>query len=199
MVDERNIRGYIGGSDANKIYGSFDTKTFGEFWDERVSGIKLNSFSTLDTSVGNIMESKILDEVGVDRKYWNIFKVKPGTIAGINTDALTDSAYHEIKTSLPEYVLKWLSGKKITAAYRRQLMHGLYVTGRGVAYLHVLPMTEDEKACPFGLDISGKVHTFEFNKSDFNIQEHDVRIRYLTQCYESGIRPSDSDFKNFIK
>jgi hypothetical protein len=32
-----------------------------------LTGIRFNSFSTLDTAVGNIMEARILDEVGVDR------------------------------------------------------------------------------------------------------------------------------------
>lgn len=198
MIDQRNVYGYIGGSDANRIYGSFETSTFRQWWDERLTGIKLNEFNTLDTSVGNIMESRIMDEIGIDPIYRNVFKKKEGTMAGINTDALTPCAYEEIKTALPKYVLKWLYGKAISVNYRRQVMHGLYVTGRVLGRLHVLPMTEREKKNPFNLDIRGRVVTFEFRSADFDMEEHDRRIMYLTKCFSEKIRPTNKGFNNFL-
>jgi len=197
MIDQRNVYGYIGGSDANRIYGSFETKTFREFWGERLTGIKLNEFNTNDTAVGNIMEHRIMDEVGIPLEYRDKFVKKEGTMAGINTDALTPEAYEEIKTALPKYLYKWVNGKAISINYRRQIEHGLYVTGRNLGRLHVLPMTEQEKKNPFNLDIRGRVVTFEFHKKDFDIEEHHRRIMYLTWCFSEKIQPTDGGLKKY--
>jgi hypothetical protein len=197
MIGQRNVYGYIGGSDANRLYGSFETKTFKDFWNERLTGIKLNEFNTNDTAVGNIMEHRVMDELGIDPAYRDIFVKKEGTIAGINTDALTPDAYDEIKTALPKLPYKWLNGRAISVNYRRQLMHGLYVTGRILGRLHVLPMTEQEKKNPFGLNIKGRVVTFEFEVKDFNMEEHHRRIMYLTKCFSEKIQPTDGGLKKY--
>lgn len=197
MITTRSTYGYIGGSDANRLFGSFETETFRAWWQERLTGISLTSFSTIDTAVGNIMEAKVLDEVGVLPEHRNIFIKKEGSMAGINTDALCPDFYHEVKTSVPENVYNWLNGKAISAAYRRQVMHGLYVTGRRVGKLHVLPITREEKRNIFGLDISGRVRTFFFSVDDFDMADYDRRVRYLDMCFARKERPSDSGFNQF--
>lgn len=196
MISERSVYGYIGGSDANRLYGSFGTKTFRDFWQERTSGIKLNQFDTLDTAVGNIMESRVADEVGIPAECRDVFLKKEGTIAGCNFDGLTD-VVHEIKTALPDYVAKWVFGRKVSANYRRQLMHAMYVSGTKMALLHVLPMSKGQKENPFMLDIKGKVVTFEFPESEFDMEEHDRRVRYLTKCFHSGEWPTDNGLAAF--
>lgn len=197
MVTDRDIYGYIGGSDANRIYGSYDTATFANFWQERTTGIKLNQFDTVDTAAGNVMEYKILDHLGIDQKYRDVFMSKEGCIAGINTDALTEDTYHEIKTALPEIAYKWISGKAISASYLRQIMHGLYVTDRKLAKLHVCAMTRAEKRCPFGIDLSGRIFTFDFSVEDFDLEEHHRRIMYLTKCFSEKAKPTDIGLQRF--
>lgn len=214
MITSRTTYGYIGGSDANRLFGSFDTATFNAWWDERMTGIKFNNFSTLDTSVGNIMEARILDEVGVPKEHRSIFKKKEGTIAGINTDALDDVCYHEVKTALAEDVYSWLRGAAIPTEKRRQIMHGMYVTGRTEARIHVLGMTRDEKFNPFLVDTKGRIKTFIFgedglvrghgfnisckNPKPFDFGDYDRRVRYLTACFSKKIRPNDEEFQSFI-
>jgi len=197
MISERNTLGYIGGSDANKLFGSFETKTFKSWWSERLTGLKLNEFSTLDTAVGNIMESLILDEVGISGNFRSIFVKKEGTIAGINTDALDNECYHEVKTGGPGMVMDWLSGKAISVAYRRQVMHGLYVTERNLGKIHVLAMTKEDKKNPFLMDVRGKVKTFEFRAEDFEMDDYHRRVMYLTKCFSEKLEPTDSDFQQF--
>lgn len=213
MITNRSTYGYIGGSDANRLFGSFETETFRAWWQERLTGISLTSFSTIDTAVGNIMEAKVLDEVGVLPEHRNIFVKKEGSMAGINTDALCPDFYHEVKTSVPEGVYDWLRGMAVSAAYRRQVMHGLYVTGRKAAKIHVLPLTRAEKKNVFGIDIKGRVKTFvlgndglitgegfnvEFkNPKPFDFGDYDRRVRYLDMCFAKKERPSDSGFNQF--
>lgn len=214
MITTRSTYGYIGGSDANRLFGSFETATFQTWWDERLTGIKFNSFATLDTAVGNIMEARILDAVGVDRKYRSISKKKEGTMVGINTDALDATCYHEVKTALVEDVHGWLIGKAIPTEKRRQILHGMYVTDRKEARIHVLGMTRKEKHNPYLVDLNGRIKTFIFdelgivrghgfniqckNPKPFDFEDYDRRVRYLTACFEKKVRPNDKNFQLFI-
>lgn len=198
MISDRNTYGYIGGSDANRIYGSFSTKTFKSWWDERKTGIKLSEFSTIDTAVGNIMESKVLDFLGIPQSGRDVFIPKEGTIAGINTDAFFNGIYNEVKTCLPEMLLKYLQGRKIEVAYRRQLAHGLYVTDTDEARIHFCPMTPEEKENPFGIDVSDRIRTFIFKREDFDLDEHHKRIMYLTKCFNNGEQPTNNGYKQFF-
>ena len=214
MITTRSTYGYIGGSDANRLFGSFDTPTFSSWWDERLTGIRFNSFSTLDTAVGNIMEARILDEVGVERKHRSVKKEKDGTMAGINTDALDSVCYHEVKTALVEDVYDWIIGKAIPTEKRRQILHGMYVTDVREARIHVLGMTREEKRNPYLVDLTGRVKTFIFgedglvrghgfniqckNPKPFDFEDYDRRVRYLTACFERKVRPSDDNFKKFL-
>lgn len=213
MITQRTTHGYIGGSDANRLFGSFDTATFRTWWDERLTGIKLNNFATLDTATGNIMESRILDAVGVPQIHRSIFVKKEGTIAGINTDALDAECYHEVKTALAEDVYDWLRGVAIPTEKRRQILHGMYVTSRREARIHVLGMTRAEKKNPFIIDPEGRVKTFIFkedgliqgdgftieckNPKPFDFEDYDRRVRYLTICFNKRIVPNDETFNLF--
>lgn len=160
------------------------------------------------------MEARILDEVGVDRKHRSIKKEKEGTMAGINTDALDATCYHEVKTALCEDVYDWMTGKAIPTEKRRQILHGMYVTGRMEARIHVLGMTRKEKHNPFLVDPAGRVKTFIFgadglvrghgfniqckNPRPFDFEDYDRRVRYLTACFEKKVRPSDDGLKKFL-
>ncbi len=213
MITHRPTYGYIGGSDANRLFGSFGSPTFKAWWQERLTGIQTNVFSTLDTAVGNIMESRILDEVGVDMDRRSFFVKKHGSMAGVNTDALDDHFLHEVKTCLAEDLYDWLRGCSISAAYRRQIQHGLYVTDRLSAKVHVLGMTRREKKNPFLVDVRGRVKTFVFsldgtitgegfnvefkNPKPFDLADYDRRVRYLTECFSVKVWPTDEGFNQF--
>lgn len=202
---ERNIKGYIGGSDAVRVHGGWETDTFKRFWRERLTGIReSDSFDSIHTSAGNVMESEILEAVGVDRKYWNTFFEPKETIAGINTDAFEPNIYHEVKTVLWEAGAKWIIGGAISANYIYQVQHGMFVTGAEEARLHVCLMTEAEKYNPFSVqDVSSRIHTFKFNRMYFDTTKvtlamYGALIRHLTDCYRKGVFPTDKQKKEII-
>ena len=204
MISERNALGYIGGSDAARVHGGWETKTFREFWDERLTGMKTKEFSTIHTVAGNIMEGYILEAVGVDREYWNVFRQKEGTMAGINTDAFDGVIYHEAKNILLNEASKWVFGYSIPSVYMYQIQHGMYVLDIDEVNFHVCLVTPEEKENPFLVtDVKSKTHTFRFNRSYFDktkvtMPMYAAFIEYLTECYNNKSYPTDARKKEII-
>lgn len=207
MISERNTKGYIGGSDAVRVFGGWETETFKKFWRERLTGESESMFDTIHTATGNIMEAEVLTAVGVPRKYWNASFEPKETIAGINTDAFDHDlkVYHEVKTALVDHAYKWILGGAISSIYMQQIQHGLYVTGASVAKLHVLLMTREEKENPFMVeDVKSKIHTFEFSREFFDSRPvtmamYGAFIGALTYCYRKGLSPTDDTKQGIIK
>jgi hypothetical protein len=217
LINERNIQGYIGGSDAIRVHGTWETDTFRRFWRERLTGIKETAnFQTIDTAAGNIMEAEILEAVGVPKGYWNAYFPPKDTIAGINTDAYGEDIYHEAKCINHEEASRWVIGYTIPHVYICQLKHGLFVTGAKEGRLHVCMLTPSEKKNPFSVDAKERTVTFKFPREYFDFPEETERakargkespvtmwhyghmLKYLTHCYNKGIFPMDSMRKEIL-
>ena len=201
MIDKNDSRsGYIGGSDMAYVYGSYETKSFSDWWTYKLTGLR-----TLDLSYkpsvhcGDILESAILDEVGVDVSDRNIKRLKKGTIAGVNTDALSSRCVHEAKTALHKILNKYILGYSQKISYLRQTFHAMWVCERDTAKIHYLGLSEEDYLNPFAVKVKGNVHTFVLSINDpkFDIKEHEYRIYYLTMCYNSGITPSNDGLELF--
>lgn len=217
MIAERNIQGYIGGSDAIRVHGTWETDTFKRFWRERLTGIKETPhFQTIDTAAGNIMEAEILEAVGVPQECWNMYFPPRDTIAGINTDAFEDGTYHEAKCILAEEASRWVAGYAISSVYMQQLKHGLFVTGAKEGKLHVCMLERHEKRNPFMVNARERTVTFTFRRDFFDFPEEVEKARakdrpspvtmwhyekmlvYLTECYNKGIFPKDAKRKEIL-
>lgn len=202
MVGKRfNRGGYIGGSDASTVYLNFEGKTFRKWWAAKITGIRLYDLNNKHLRAGTILEGEIMRVLKIPREAQSLRFFKDGTIAGVNTDAteLEAGVLHEIKTALYGYLFKWIHAKDgVSIGYRRQVQHGMYVTGVKKAKVHVLPMKEEEKTNPFLCEVTAaKIHTFDYCWKDFDMVEHDYRIRYLTYCYDERKTPTNKGLEMF--
>lgn len=199
---------YIGGSDANMIYMDYGGKTFRMWWAEKLTGIRRYVLDNIHLRAGTVLESEIADELGIPLDARGIrVTPKKGEIAGVNTDALETmwrdgkecKILHEIKTALYDSLFKWLHAKDgVSINYRRQCLHGMYVTGAELALVHVLPMTIEEKENPFLCRIlAEKIHTFRYTRDDFDFVEHGARLDYLTHCFNEHLTPTNEGLEFF--
>jgi len=201
MVRDKESRvAYIGGSDMSFIYGSFDVPTFQSWWKQKVTGLKIYNIRNDYTIAGNLLEEDILREAGVPEICWGIKKEKKGTIAGVNTDALEDEddgvlTVHEAKTAKRKKAWTWLIGYAIPIGYRRQVYHAMWVCRANKGKIHVLGLDDEEYDNPFGVEAKGRVFTFDLDIGEFDVEEHERRIGYLSECYEEKVNPSDSGYK----
>lgn len=217
MINERSLQGYIGGSDAIRVHGTWETDTFRKFWRERLTGFKETAhFQTIDTAAGNIMEGEILEAVGVPKECWSIYFPPGKTIAGINTDAFQGKTYHEAKCILAEEASRWVIGYAISSVYMQQLKHGLFVTDAEEGKLHVCMLERHEKKNPFLVDAKKRTVTFTFSREFFDYKEESEKAKakgvlspvtmwhyeqmlvYLTDCYNNGIFPKDAKRKEIL-
>ena len=209
MVENGTRIFYIGGSDMNYCYGSYDTPTFRKWWLLKTMGVKQYDLSNRKSVItGNILESMILDEAGVP----NTARTKEATrIAigdtgiGVNLDGHQKGEFvHEAKTGMIMHYsgLKTstggdqILGKKLGIGYRRQVFHGCWVAQCPVAMIHFMPVTEDDYANPLSADISGRLMSFELPVwEEFNADEHSIRMHYLSQCMKLRADPSNVELK----
>jgi hypothetical protein len=128
--------------------------------------------------------------VNTDALEWEPYDVGGPPTAPKNT-YLDQYILHEAKTAKKEKADRWRLGYSMSINYRRQIYHGMWVCGAYLGKSHVLGLEDHEYGNPFGVeDIRERVATYEFSLADFDVEEHEIRIMYLTDCYLDGRDPS---------
>jgi len=209
MVENGTRIFYIGGSDMNYCYGSFDTPTFRKWWILKTMGIKQYDLSNRKSVItGNILEAMILDEAGVPESARTKEETRIAigdTGIGVNVDAHERGRIvHEAKTgAIMHYSGLTTStggdqilGKKLGIGYRRQVFHGCWVTQCPVAMIHFFPVKDEDYENPLAADISGRLLSFELPVwKEFDVDEHMIRMHYLSQCMKLRVDPSNEELK----
>ena len=95
MIQSQDRSYYIGASDTSMVVGNWTTKTFENWWLEKL-GLNKNNFSTEATKAGNNYEHKILDSLEIE----NLEKDKQIIIdrLRVNLDGNTNACIYEVKT-----------------------------------------------------------------------------------------------------
>ena len=65
--------GYIGGSDANYVLVNWNTATFKKWWNQKVTAINSINIDNVYTIVGTILESEIMDYLGIDKLHRDLY------------------------------------------------------------------------------------------------------------------------------
>ncbi len=191
---------FIGGSESKYVDMNYETMTFRKWWRNKLLARTPKGFSTYATELGNLLEH----EISRAAKMHSLDAVdhKEGTIARVNLDGLKgDHAIGEIKTAKVTIVHKWLKTKKrdTDTAYRKQARHAMYVTGRKHAEIAVLPLTEFDYANPMKIIINPlKLVWFNYKWEDFDMEEYDQRIKYLTHCYKNYLIPQNEGWREIF-
>lgn len=204
MITNQDRKEWIGGSDAIRLYGSFDTQTFLDWWEERKHGNRNLSLDNRHIWSGNILEQYVLRHLNIPESQWNIQITLKDSIAGVNTDAF-DGRIVEVKTILWEYLYKYINGNVVSKAYRAQILHGLVCSGAEEAVVYMIGMSDKEKAWPFSVipEIHKRLwikrfHISDFSDENFNPTNHLGRIKYLDRCFSRGVQPTNEALDQFL-
>ncbi len=193
---------YIGASDNGKVNGSFDTPSFKEWWTYKIGITDNINFDNEYTRAGTILESAVLNKVGIPAKFRNI-SIKPKDSAiGCNYDALQPDRVIEVKTMKIEKARNVLAGYSLPAIYKRQANHAMYVANVNRRWnithtdFYILPLKKEDYKNPFGADLD-LVFKVEYDMPD--ISDYIKRLNYLDMCLKYGYIPSNADFAKFCK
>ncbi len=190
MIKNKDRTGYIGASDTKFVIGNWNTKTFRDWWLEKL-GVTNRHFGNKFTMAGTNYEHKIIDALNIP----SIEKDKQIIIGKlrVNLDANTKEKIHEIKTYQYE---KGFDIKK-HKDYINQVQVQMYVSGIYSAEIDAYGLLESDYKNYFNeidLDRLSK-HEIEYDK-DFINNTYLLRITYLTYCLEKGKFPNIEDMES---
>lgn len=189
MITETESRcDYIGGSECNIIYMGYHTKTFRNWWNEKLQGIVPESPSNIHMSVGTILESDILD---LYESEYNVKGIREDTrikgIARANTDYLLNGIVIDVKCT--KDAEKWFKKGSVPIKYKRQLLHYCHVYDLQQAGIIAYQTDEDLLSNPFKELDTENLYYIPVEITEQDIQTHKEKIEFLSYCKKSNIMP----------
>ena len=187
---------YIGGSEANYIYLSYNSKTFQTWWAFKLAGIPREAPTNRNMEVGTILEHEILDlyeKVNNVKGKRGLSKVKG--IARANTDYILNNKVIDVKAS--NLAFEWVLTGTIPIHYRRQLIHYCYVFELNKASILAYQVDDSLLVNPFQELDEKRMFEIDVLITLDKLEEHEARLRYLEECREKYVFPTKEGFNVF--
>jgi len=184
MISDKDRSGWFGASDTRYIMGNYETKSFRNWWLEKL-GLKTNSFTNLAMMAGTYYEHKVLDAaVPLARKDHQI--LIPELKLRINLDGDINDMVYEVKT----YNKK--NGFEVYPHYEHQVRVQMFAKrieqGAIISY-GLLP--KDYKNFFSEID-TRRIGFHPINYSAKFIEtKYLPRLRYLCECLELKTMPKN--------
>lgn len=178
MIHNKDRSGWIGASDTSMVVGNWGTKTFSNWWAEKL-GIQSNHFENAYTRAGTWYEGKILDHLGVDRRDRQI--LLPDLKLRVNLDGETH-IIHEVKTHKSDLF-------KVTPTYWRQAQVEMFAAKKPLV-IDAYRMEEADYQNYFNpIDpVRLSSHFVQYDQ-DWIEREYLPKLRYLADCLKRGVWP----------
>lgn len=178
MIRDQDRSGWFGASDTAVIMGSWGTRTFANWWLEKL-GVRENHVKTAAMLAGTHYEHCVLDYLGI-RKRDRQIRIRPLRLR-VNLDGETD-IIHEVKTHKSEEF-------RVSKAYWMQCQVEQFAAGKPceiVAYR----LTDAEYQNYFLPIDGGRItrHAIPYEK-DWIREAYLPRLRYLAGCLRKGVWP----------
>ena len=186
MIKNHDRSGYFGASDTDFVVGNWETRTFENWWLEKL-GIRKSTLDTVYTRAGNAYEHKILASLDFKLKKDKQIILKPLRLR-INLDGNTKTTIYEVKT----YKLE--NGFKVSKKYYRQVQVQMFGTGLNAKivayglqpydYLNFLNPIDPARI---------KLYDIPYD-SNFIKNSYLPRLIYLSKCLKNGSYPKEADY-----
>ena len=187
MIKSKDRSGYIGASDTKFVIGNWNTKTFKNWWLEKL-GLSNNNFSNKYTMAGTNYEHKIIEALNIPfiekDKQIIIGKLR------VNLDANTENKIHEIKTYNYEKGFDLEKHKD----YVNQVQVQMYASGIHEAEIDAYGLIESDYKNYFNEIDKERLsfHEVEYNEQWINT-EYLPKLKYLEECLEKQKFPNEEE------
>lgn len=182
MIADKDRSGWFGASDTDHVIGNRKTKTFRNWWLEKM-GLRRNDFTNSFLITGTHFEHPILDALGfpVEKDKQILL---PELRLRVNLDGNTDDTIYEVKTYKNE------NGFKVPLKYKRQVWVQMYATGYRKAFIVSYGLSaEDYRNFFRPIDPERlQLHPIEYNE-DFIEHTYLPKIKELAECLSKGVFP----------
>lgn len=181
MIHSHDRSFYIGASDTSMVVGNWNTKTFENWWLEKL-GIHKNNISNEAIKAGNNYEHKILDALEIEglEKDKQIIKDR----LRVNLDGNTDTCIYEVKTHNSEKEFK------VSKQYWRQAQVEMYASNIHELYIVAYALKENDYKNYFNEIDKERIQLIKVEyDEDFINNEYLPMLEKLTKCLKEGAFP----------
>ena len=182
MIQSQDRSYYIGASDTSMVVGNWTTKTFENWWLEKL-GLNKNSFSSEATKAGNNYEHKILDSLEIE----NLQKDKQIIIdrLRVNLDGNTDTCIYEVKTHKSEKKFK------VSKQYWRQAQVEMYASKIHKLFIVAYALEEQDYNNYFNEIDKKRIQLIPIEYDEKFIEsEYLPKLQILSKCLKKGVFPN---------
>ena len=181
MIQSQDRSYFIGASDTSMVVGNWKTKTFENWWLEKL-GIYKNTFSTEATKAGNNYEHKILNALEIV----DLQKDKQIIIdrLRVNLDGNTKECIYEVKTYKIEKEFK------VSKQYWRQAQVEMYASQIYKLFIVAYALEEKDYINYFNEIDKKRLQLIEIKyDEEFINKEYLPKLKILTACLKEGVYP----------
>lgn len=190
MIASKDRSGWFGASDVGYIIGNWETKSFANWWLEKIA-FHSNDFTNEAMLAGTHYEHKILDFIKAPEKDKQI-KI-PELLLRVNLDGNSDDTIFEVKT------YRWEKGFKLPVRYKRQVWVQLYASGLKKAFVVAYGLTDKDYKNFFNDIDSNRLSFYEIEPNDAFINEEFLpELKYLVFCLDKGVFPRKEQFEKWM-
>ena len=182
MIQSQDRSYYIGASDTSMVVGNWNTKTFQNWWLEKL-GLNKNSFSSEATKAGNNYEHKILDSLEIE----TLHKDKQIIIdrLRVNLDGNTDTCIYEVKTHKSEKEFK------VSKQYWRQAQVEMYASKIHKLFIVAYALEEQDYNNYFNEIDKKRIQLIPIEYDEKFIEsEYLPKLQILSKCLKKGVFPN---------
>lgn len=179
MIHDKDRSGWFGASDTAKIMGRWDSKTFDQFWAEKL-GIHQSTFTNLAMKTGSYYEGKILDAIDVKKRDRQI-RI-PSMRLRVNLDG-ESKIIHEVKTHKDAEF-------KVSRPYWMQAQVEMFAAKKNLEIVAYRLEPDDYQNWLRPIDMD-RISRHPVERDDVWLQtEYLPRLQYLADCLKNGVWPN---------
>ena len=181
MIQSQDRSYYIGASDTSMVVGNWNTKSFENWWLEKI-GLRQNKLNNEAIKAGNNYEHKILETLEIPDlemdKQIIIDRLR------VNLDGNSKTCIYEVKTHRADKEFK------VSKPYWRQAQVEMYASKIYDLYIVAYGLIEKDYKNYFNkIDKERlKLHKVEYDE-DFIKNEYIPKLEILSKCLKEGVFP----------
>lgn len=181
MIQSQDRSNYIGASDTSMVVGNWKTKSFENWWLEKL-GIRKNELNNESIKAGNNYEHKILESLEIEDLEMDKQIIKDRL--RVNLDGNTKTCIYEVKTHKEEKEFK------VSQQYWRQAQVEMFASGIHQLVIVAYGLIENDYKNYFNRIDKDRLKIIPIEYDENFIQsEYIPKLNILSECLRKGVFP----------
>lgn len=181
MIQSQDRSNYIGASDTSMVVGNWKTKSFENWWLEKL-GIRKNELNNESIKAGNNYEHKILESLEIEDLEMDKQIIKDRL--RVNLDGNTKTCIYEVKTHKEEKEFK------VSKQYWRQAQVEMFASGIHQLVIVAYGLIENDYKNYFNRIDKDRLKMISIEYDENFIQNDYIpKLNILSECLRKGVYP----------